>query len=65
MSRDERRLSAVPAWLWAALGAALAAQIALHGARVPAASETAGLPPPRGFMDFQRNSWFQACAALL
>lgn len=46
MIRDERPLSAVPAWLWTALGLALALQVAWHGARGPAAIGTAGLPPP-------------------
>jgi hypothetical protein len=48
VTRDERPLSAVPAWLWAALVLALALQVAWHGTRGPAAAGTAGLPPPPG-----------------
>jgi hypothetical protein len=48
VSGAERPLAAVPAWLWAALGACLAAQIALQATRPagrPAAADLA--PPPR------------------
>jgi hypothetical protein len=48
VTRDERPLSAVPAWLWVALVLALALQVAWHGPRGPAAAGTAGLPPPPG-----------------
>ena len=46
MPRDERPLSAVPLWLWLALGACLAAQIALQAPRSRAAPTAAELPPP-------------------
>jgi len=46
VTRDERKLSAVPGWLWAFLALALAAQVALHstGPRLRAAPSE--LPPP-------------------
>jgi hypothetical protein len=44
--RDERPLSAVPPWLWTALGLLLAAQAAWHFARGPGDGTSArGLPP--------------------
>lgn len=46
MTRDERRLSAVPAWLWAALFLALGAQLAWHGTRATRAALDEQLPPP-------------------
>lgn len=46
MSRDQRALSAVPGWLWVALAAALAAQLAVHASRAPAARDAGTLPPP-------------------
>ncbi len=46
MTRDERRLSAVPAWLWAALLLTLTVHLAWHGARPPATAVDEGLPPP-------------------
>jgi hypothetical protein len=46
VSRDERALSAVPRWLWAALAIALASQLAVQSLRAPAARHTATLPPP-------------------
>jgi hypothetical protein len=46
VTRDERPLSAVPGWLWAALLAALCAQLAWQSVRKPSAAEEAGLPPP-------------------
>ena len=46
MSRDARRLGSLPAWLWLALAAALACQLAVHGAGRPAASAQELLPPP-------------------
>jgi hypothetical protein len=63
VTRDERPLSAVPAWLWAALGAALAAQIAWHGQRPPAAAEGAGLPPPPGAAALRLASFGEPQAA--
>ena len=45
MSRDERRLSAIPGWLWAALGAALSLQLWWHGAHAPRPAGRAELPP--------------------
>lgn len=43
--RDERPVSHVPAWLWAALGALLAAQVALIATRPGAAPAASDLPP--------------------
>ncbi len=43
--RDERRLSAVPAWLWALLALTLGLQLAWHAARPPTAALAPGLPP--------------------
>ncbi len=45
MSERERPLGAVPGWLWALLGAALAAQVGLQAARPPAAAAASDLPP--------------------
>ena len=45
MSRDERRLSAIPGWLWVALGAALSLQLWWHGTRAPRPAGRAELPP--------------------
>jgi hypothetical protein len=45
MTREQRPLGYVPAWLWALLGAALAAQIALHAALGPVRRAGADLPP--------------------
>jgi hypothetical protein len=42
---DQRALSAVPAWLWLALGLCLAAQLGWHAARAPAGSTAASLAP--------------------
>jgi hypothetical protein len=50
MSRDERPLSAVPHWLWAMLGCALAAQIAwqaLQGRPATGASDLPSAPSPQ------------------
>jgi hypothetical protein len=46
VSRDERPLARVPAWIWLALAASLAAQIAWHATQAPAAAGAADLPPP-------------------
>ena len=43
--RDERPLSAVPGWVWAALGLALAGQIGWQAARDVASRSSADLPP--------------------
>jgi hypothetical protein len=48
LSRDERRLSAVPAWLWAALAAALAGQLAVTSIRPDPAAAEDDLPAPPG-----------------
>jgi len=45
VTRDERSLGAVPAWLWLLLAAGLAAQIAWQATRVPGAPRAADLPP--------------------
>jgi hypothetical protein len=45
VSRKERSLSAVPAWLWAALALTLSAQLAWHAARPPLEAAGPGLPP--------------------
>src|SRR6185295_20061802 len=42
---DQRALSAVPAWLWAVLGAALAAQLAWQGAPRSTESDSMALAP--------------------
>ena len=46
MTRDERRLSAVPGWLWGVLALALAAQVALHSAGPLIHVARSELPPP-------------------
>jgi hypothetical protein len=45
VSGRERPLGVVPAWLWAALGASLAAQIGMQALRAPPAAEAVDLPP--------------------
>lgn len=45
MTRDERPLTAVPGWVWAALALALAAQIGWQSARPPAPRAASDLPP--------------------
>ena len=45
MSGAERPLASVPAWLWAALAASIAAQVALQSLRPPPAAEARDLPP--------------------
>jgi hypothetical protein len=48
VTQDQRPLAVVPAWLWAALAIALAAQLAWNAGRPPAAGRAAELPrPPR------------------
>jgi hypothetical protein len=44
VTRDERPLSAVPAWLWMLLAASLAAQLAWRGAQPAASPSAADLP---------------------
>jgi len=46
MTRDERPVTQVPAAVWLALAAALAAQIAWRALQAPAAPAAADLPPP-------------------
>jgi hypothetical protein len=46
MTRDERPLQAVPAWLWLALAASLAGQIAMRALQLPGPPVAADLPPP-------------------
>ena len=46
MSRDERPLAAVPAWVWGWLLACLAGQIAWQSARQPGPPPAVDLPPP-------------------
>jgi hypothetical protein len=48
VSAGERPLDAVPGWLWAALGTALAAQIGLQALRPPPPAAAADLPPAPG-----------------
>ena len=45
MSGDERRLSAVPGWLWALLTMSLALQVSWQSVRAPGAGASADLPP--------------------
>ena len=47
MSRDERALSAVPAWIWATLALCLAAQIASQAHRAATPASTTLPPAPR------------------
>ena len=46
MSRDERRLTAVPGWLWISLALALAAQVGWQSARPRLRTTASDLPPP-------------------
>lgn len=46
MRAEERPLAVVPPWVWAALVACLAVQIAIQGLRPPPSSKAADLPPP-------------------
>jgi hypothetical protein len=43
---DERPLERVPAWVWLALAASLAAQIAWRATQAPASAAATDLPPP-------------------
>lgn len=45
MSRDERRLSAIPGWLWGALAAGLSLQLAWHAGHTPRAGARTELAP--------------------
>lgn len=45
MRASERPLAAVPGWLWAALAASLAAQVALRSLSAPPAAAASDLPP--------------------
>lgn len=45
MSHEQRALGAVPAWVWAMLGASLAAQLAWQASLGPPRQASAGLPP--------------------
>jgi hypothetical protein len=46
LTRDERRLSEIPRWLWALLGVALLIQVTWHAERGPYAKAASELPPP-------------------
>jgi hypothetical protein len=46
VTRDERPLAAVPAWVWFALALALASQIGWQIARPPTTRSASDLPPP-------------------
>jgi hypothetical protein len=48
VSRDERRLTAVPGWVWLALALALAAQIGWQLTRSASPRSASDLPPPPG-----------------
>jgi hypothetical protein len=46
MTRDERPLRAVASWIWLALAASLAGQVALRARQAPGPPAAADLPPP-------------------
>jgi hypothetical protein len=46
--RDERRLAALPRWLWAALALTLCLQIVWHATRASQRAAAGALPPPPG-----------------
>ena len=46
MTRDQRPLTAVPPWVWSALGALLAAQVGWLSAQRPGSPGATELPPP-------------------
>jgi len=46
VSRDERTVAAVPAWVWGILAACLALQLAVQAARHSGAPPESDLPPP-------------------
>ena len=48
MSGRERPLATVPGWLWALLGATLAAQLGAQALRPPPAAAASDLPPAPG-----------------
>jgi hypothetical protein len=48
VSGDQRSVSAVPAWLWAALALTLGAQLVWHAAHPALATRGGGLPPAPG-----------------
>lgn len=63
MSRNERALSAVPAWLWAALALTLSAQLGWHAARPPFEAAGPGLPPAPGAAALRLASFGEPQAA--
>lgn len=63
MNRDERPLSAVPAWLWALLGAGLAAQFAWHALPSAARAGFEQLPPPPRPVALRLASFGETAAA--
>lgn len=63
MSRDERPLSAVPAWLWTLLGASLAAQLAWQTVPSARRSEVEQLPPAPRPLALRLASFGETAAA--
>ena len=63
MSRSERALSAVPAWLWAALAFTLSVQLAWHAARPPLEVTGPGLSPAPGAAALRLASFGEPQAA--
>ncbi|MGH8687517.1 MAG: hypothetical protein ACREVQ_07390 [Burkholderiales bacterium] len=63
MSGRERPLDEVPAWLWAVLGAALAAQLGLQALRAPPAARAEDLPPAPRMAALRAASFGEPAAA--
>src|SRR5262245_22530575 len=63
VSRSQRPLAAVPAWLWAALGAGVAAQIALQAMLGAPRQEGGGLPPAPAAHALRLASFGESAAA--
>src|SRR4051812_45040334 len=64
MTREQRPIAAVPAWLWTLLAAALAAQVAWQAAwRATTSRSAADLPPPPTVQALRLASFGEAEAA--
>lgn len=63
MKASERPLTDVPAWLWAAVGACLAAQVGIQALRPAPATAAADLPPPPRAAALRAASFGEPAAA--
>ena len=63
MSREQRPLTAVPAWVWIVLAAGLALQLGVHAALGPARAGRAELPPAPSAEGMRLAAFGEAAAA--